>query len=214
MFTIKTIKGIFQSRKQARLNQLKDKNTHLYQSLKTFPIVTWWDLLNNEISLLQLGLSDEKFKELYDVYFEEFDSMEWRNLLRLQAKMIREQYKTDLILELINYFKVVVDIKEIKLQEYAKSNLVEQIKKLFPQQKKINHFSSVYDIDLFLDQVYKSQLNILDTFKKEETKKKDKISVYRLISVISTNIGLKLNPNELTVLEFVNYYKLSKSKNE
>ncbi len=186
----------------------------MYQSLETFPIITWWKLLNNEISAKDLGISQDTFVKLYDDYFDEFDSLEWRNLLRFQAKLIREEYKGELILELINYFKLVVDIKHIETQEYAKSNLVESIQKLFPQQKKINHFSDIYEIDKFLDQVYKSQLNILDTFKKEQVKKKEKLSVYKLISIISVNLGIKINANELTVLEFINYYKLSKSKNE
>ena len=214
MHIIKTIREKYLSQKQKDLNLKKDKNTHLYQSLETFPIITWWKLLNNEISAKDLEISQDTFVKLYDDYFDEFDSLEWRNLLRFQAKLIREEYKAELILELINYFKLVVDIKHIETQEYAKANLVESIQKLFPQQKKINHFSDIYEIDKFLDQVYKSQLNILDTFKKEQVKKKEKLSVYKLISIISVNLGIKINANELTVLEFINYYKLSKSKNE
>ncbi len=209
MFTSKILTELFQSRNQKDLNQPKDKNTHLYQSLETFPITIWWKLLNNEVTTTELGLSKSKFEEFYDIYFEEFDSAEWRNLLRLQSKRIKEEYKIELIFELIKQFKVVFSIPEIDQQEYAKAGLVENIKLLFPMQKKINCFSDLEEIDSFLAQVYSSQQNVINTFVKEEDKKKDKLSIYNLVSKISTSLGFRLNPNKLSVMEFINYYKES-----
>lgn len=210
MFTLKMLTDKFQLQKPKNLNQAKELNLHLYQNLEQFPIVTWWKLINNEIPKEQLGLSAKKFAELYDIYFEEFDSMEWRNLLRLQGKRIKEEYKLELIYELINQFRVVLQIPTIKEQEYAKAGLVENIKLLFPTQKKINCFSDVYEIDTFLDRVCSSQQNIINTFLKEEDKKKDKVSIYKIVSRISISLGFHLNANELSVLQFLNYYKESK----
>lgn len=178
--------------------------------METFPIVTWWKLLTNEITTSEIGLSKAKFIEFYDIYFDEFDSVEWRNSLLFQSKRIKEQYKLELIYELIKSFQIVLSVPSIEQQEWAKAGLVENIKLLFPIQKKINCFSDLGEIDVFLDQVYKSQQNIINTFIKEEEKKTEKTSIYTVIAKISTSIGFRLNPNELSVMEFINYYKQSK----
>ena len=178
--------------------------------METFPIVTWWKLLTNEITTTEIGLNKSKFIEFYDIYFEEFDSVEWRNSLLFQSKRIKEQYKLELIYELIKSFQIVLSVPSIEQQEWAKAGLVENIKLLFPIQKKINCFSDVYEIDTFLDRVCSSQQNIINTFLKEEDKKKDKVSIYKIVSRISISLGFHLNANELSVLQFLNYYKESK----
>ena len=110
----------------------------------------------------------------------------------------------------MNSFFVVVKVPTIKEQEWAKAGLVENIKLLYPNNKKINCFSDLEQIYKFLDHVLKSQQNVLETFYKEENKKQNKVSVYTLTAKISKVIGFSLNPNNLTVLEFISYYKLSK----
>ena len=206
MFTSKMPKGVSVLQRLKTLNQRRGRNTHLYQSLETFPLQMWWKLLQGEVSLTTLGLTQAKFNQLYDIYFEEFDSSEWRNLLFYQSRKDKELYKLNILIELMNNFVMVANIGDISSQERAKAGIVEIIKDLFPVQKKINCFSSIEEIGTFLRSMIKSQENVLNTFKKEEEKKAK--SVHHVVARIAQTLKIALSANTLTVAEFLAYYKL------
>jgi hypothetical protein len=176
-----------------------------YQSLETFPLVEWWKLLNKEIELKEV--SQEKLNDLYDEYFERMNNSKAKFMLRESMALDREFYKMNLIVEYIKNYNLLLKIPEIKIQEELKAQFLDSLKQLFPLVK-LSVFSTLEEISQTLILLYNGQNDIIQE-KQKENNENEKTNIYKIVANISVSLNLKLNPTELSVAEFIEYYKIA-----
>jgi hypothetical protein len=176
-----------------------------YQSLETFPLVEWWKLLNKEIELKEV--SQEKLNDLYDEYFERMNNSKAKFMLRESMALDREFYKMNLIVEYIKNYNSLLKIPEIKIQEELKAQFLDSLKQLFPLVK-LSVFSTLEEISQTLILLYNGQNEIIQE-KQKENNENEKTNIYKIVANISVSLNLKLNPTELSVAEFIEYYKIA-----
>ena len=176
-----------------------------YQSLETFPLVEWWKLLNKELELKEV--SQEKLNDLYDEYFERMNNSKAKFMLRESMALDREFYKMNLIVEYIKNYNSLLKIPEIKIQEELKAQFLDSLKQLFPLVK-LSVFSTLEEISQTLILLYNGQNDIIQE-KQKENNENEKTNIYKIVANISVSLNLKLNPTELSVAEFIEYYKIA-----
>jgi hypothetical protein len=176
-----------------------------YQSLETFPLVEWWKLLNKELELKEV--SQEKLNDLYDEYFERMNNSKAKFMLRESMALDREFYKMNLIVEYIKNYNSLLKIPEIKIQEELKAQFLDSLKQLFPLVK-LSVFSTLEEISQTLILLYNGQNEIIQE-KQKENNENEKTNIYKIVANISVSLNLKLNPTELSVAEFIEYYKIA-----
>jgi hypothetical protein len=176
-----------------------------YQSLETFPLVEWWKLLNKELELKEV--SQEKLNDLYDEYFERMNNSKAKFMLRESMALDREFYKMNLIVEYIKNYNLLLKIPEIKIQEELKAQFLDSLKQLFPLVK-LSVFSTLEEISQTLILLYNGQNDIIQE-KQKENNENEKTNIYKIVANISVSLNLKLNPTELSVAEFIEYYKIA-----
>jgi len=176
-----------------------------YQSLEMFPLVEWWKILNKELELKEV--SQEKLNDLYDEYFERMNNSKAKFMLRESMALDREFYKMNLIVEYIKNYNSLLKIPEIKIQEELKAQFLDSLKQLFPLVK-LSVFSTLEEISQTLILLYNGQNEIIQE-KQKENNENEKTNIYKIVANISVSLNLKLNPTELSVAEFIEYYKIA-----
>lgn len=128
-------------------------------------------------------------------------------MLRENAKLNNEYYKLDIIRSLIDTFTELIKVSVVEVQEELKSNFLNTLKTIFPNVN-LNIFCSNEDIANMLILLYNGQNELIQNLQKEN-RENEKTSIYKVVANISITVGMKLNPNELSVAEFVEYYKIA-----
>lgn len=128
-------------------------------------------------------------------------------MLRESMALDREFYKMNLIVEYIKNYNSLLKIPEIKIQEELKSQFLDSLKQLFPLVK-LSVFSTLEEISQTLILLYNGQNEIIQE-KQKENNENEKTNIYKIVANISVSLNLKLNPTELSVAEFIEYYKIA-----
>lgn len=128
-------------------------------------------------------------------------------MLRESMALDREFYKMNLIVEYIKNYNSLLKIPEIKTQEELKAQFLDSLKQLFPLVK-LSVFSTLEEISQTLILLYNGQNDIIQE-KQKENNENEKTNIYKIVANISVSLNLKLNPTELSVAEFIEYYKIA-----
>lgn len=128
-------------------------------------------------------------------------------MLRESMALDREFYKMNLIVEYIKNYNSLLKIPEIKIQEELKAQFLDSLKQLFPLVK-LSVFSTLDEISQTLILLYNGQNEIIQE-KQKENNENEKTNIYKIVANISVSLNLKLNPTELSVAEFIEYYKIA-----
>ncbi len=128
-------------------------------------------------------------------------------MLRESMALDREFYKMNLIVEYIKNYNSLLKIPEIKIQEELKAQFLDSLKQLFPLVK-LSVFSTLEEISQTLILLYNGQNEIIQE-KQKENNENEKTNIYKIVANISVSLNLKLNPTELSVAEFIEYYKIA-----
>jgi len=128
-------------------------------------------------------------------------------MLRESMALDREFYKMNLIVEYIKNYNLLLKIPEIKIQEELKAQFLDSLKQLFPLVK-LSVFSTLEEISQTLILLYNGQNDIIQE-KQKENNENEKTNIYKIVANISVSLNLKLNPTELSVAEFIEYYKIA-----
>lgn len=128
-------------------------------------------------------------------------------MLRESMALDREFYKMNLIVEYIKNYNSLLKIPEIKIQEELKAQFLDSLKQLFPLVK-LSVFSTLEEISQTLILLYNGQNDIIQE-KQKENNENEKTNIYKIVANISVSLNLKLNPTELSVAEFIEYYKIA-----
>jgi len=144
---------------------------------------------------------------LYDEYFERMESMKATYMLREHIKFTKEYFVLECFENLLMLFKNILSIPNIEIQEKLKITLIDTIKKIVPRVR-LNVYSTMLEVQALILAILNEQSDKIKSLQKEN-RENEKTNIYKVIAGISLALNMKLNPIDLSVSEFIEYYKIA-----
>lgn len=166
----------------------------------------WWKILNKEVEPPK-ELTKNKLNNLYNEYFEKIANQKSIYMLSKHIKLQKEYFIIELLEEINNSLHRIISIYDIKEQELVKIEIVNIIKKMFTRANISLQSTIVEIINCVIQLTNEQHAKIINI--QSENKENEKTSIYKIIASISLSLNMKLNPHELTVSEFIEYYKIA-----
>ena len=166
----------------------------------------FWKILNKEKELPK-EINQNDFNILYNEYFEKINNIHAIFMLREHLKLQKEYYVLELINCFIDSYNLLIKIPDVKTQEILKCEFVSGLKSKF-RMIKIGVDCTFEQLRELLVSLISEQQTKISSLQKENNEN-ESISIYKLIANISISIGMKLNPTEISVAEFIEYYKIA-----
>lgn len=190
---------------------------HLYTSLDTLKILTFWDILKYKNALLldfdyyegkkysddQKNEIEQLWSRLYDEYFVLRDSSKTRSQLikafdelHLREKITQIKNNIDFLLELKKFTGLMPDEDILKYEQEVYNNLKTIDKKIKPK-----YFEGLDANIINLDKVLKSYINRynLEHKKRDENVAKEIKNVYEVVANAESWLERNLNINDMVV---------------
>jgi hypothetical protein len=193
-------------------------------NLESLKIIAFWKIVENgcveildknyrfgkKYSLNEISALDECWKNLYDEFYEYRQNKSGKYTITKNFELIKLSLMLELLTDIEN--RLILLINLMKLRELDKfivkrtNEVVTDFKSLYPKVK-IAMFADCYEILTIVQSVIKAQTNIFDekAGAKQNTIKKQKETIFDVVSLMSKQLGYGLDVNNMSCMEFIGH---------
>jgi len=166
-----------------------------------------------EVSILY-----KKYGEFYDEFFDLRQNKSGKFLMQKNLKLLEITLKIDALGDMENRLILLVNLTDDIFKEFVEVRRLE-IMKLFREiypKVKLDLFIEIDELLKLVQQVMKSQINDLDekTGAKQKAVVKQENTIQYVIAIMSKNLGYKLDPNNMSCIDFIENEKIVSEMNE
>lgn len=158
------------------------------------------------------------FKNLYDEFFDLRIDKSGKHVLSKNLELMKISFKLELLYDIENRIILLMNLPGEHLKEFRENRrrqIMQHFKEIYPKVN-LTPFLELEEILKIVQQVIKSQTNIFDEKSGSKDKKieKEEKSIQYIVLMMSKNLDLMINVNELSCLDFIEHEKLISDLNK